>query len=62
MRNLEIILSTIYTFSNLVPRVSDTNLGYGSYPMHDVVSTFPTSLLLVTLSLKLNHEISQKLI
>ena len=48
------ILSTIETCSYLLPRVSDTNSDNGSHPMHDIVPTFPTTLLLVALSLKIN--------
>jgi len=49
---MKIILSTISTCSYLVPRVTDTNSGYGPHPMHHIVSTFPTTLLLVAFSLK----------
>ena len=45
------------TCSYLFPRIGDTSSSYGSHPVHGVISIFPASLLLITLSLKLNHQI-----
>jgi len=39
------------------PKNRDTSSCYGSHPVHDVISTFPASLLLIALSLNVNHQI-----
>jgi len=43
----------------MFPRVSDMSLDYGLHPMYDVVATFPTSFLFVTLQFHQSEFIKQ---
>jgi len=52
LTNILTYLQTYKRKTYMLPRIHDPSSCYGSHPVHNVISTFPTSSLLIALSLK----------